>query len=96
MPVLVATSQELIAAGAGALVAVISGILLVYRFDETWISYRSTWSSLLREKMLHETRVEPYDKEAARYERLVRRVESILASESDAWVELRAATSKPE
>lgn len=96
VPVLVALGQEGGAAVSGALVVVISGVLLLYKFDETWVSYRSTWSTLLREKMLHETGVEPYDDAVTRYERLVRRVEGILSAESAAWTEIRVQTTGSE
>lgn len=94
VPALVALGQESAAAVSGALVTVLAGALALYRFDETWSSYRSTWSALEREKMLHAARIEPYGDPASRYERLVRRVEGILADESKAWIEIRAASQE--
>ena len=91
VPVLVVFEWASIAAVSGALVTVLAGFLMINKYDETWTSYRSTWSALLREKMLHETRIAPYDDESTRYARLVRRVEAILSTESRAWLEIRAA-----
>ena len=96
VPVLVAVGQEAGAALAGALVTVIAGVLLIYKFEETWISYRATWSALEREKMLHATRVEPYHDRSTRFARLVQRVEALLSSESQAWLELRSPESEEE
>ncbi len=91
VPTLVVVEQEVLTAVAGALVVVISGALALYKFDENWSSYRSTWSALMREKMLHQTGVDPYD-DKGRYELLVRRVEGILAEESRGWTEIRASS----
>lgn len=96
VPVLVAVGREAGAAVAGAMVTVVAGLLLVYKFDESWINFRTTWSALTREKMLHQARVAPYDVEATRYARLVNRVEAILASESEAWKEIRVSAGEAE
>lgn len=96
VPVLVALGQEAGAAVAGALVTVVAGLLLVYKFDETWTSYRTTWSALQREKILHGTRVAPYDDEDSRFRRLVKRVEAILGAENEGWVEMRSSESEDE
>ena len=68
----------------GVLIAVITGITALYKFDEKWIKYRTTAESLKHEKFLYETRVEPYDG-ADSFPLLVQRVEALISQENSDW-----------
>lgn len=68
----------------GLLIAIISGITALYKFDEKWIKYRSTAEALKHEKYLYETRVEPYDG-AQPFPVLVHRVENLISQENRDW-----------
>lgn len=75
----------------GAVVAVIAGIMGLYRFQENWTEYRATCETLKQEKYLYLARTAPYDG-PARFELLVERVEAILRAETSVWTKaMRAA-----
>ncbi len=75
----------------GLVVAVIAGILGLYRFQENWNEYRAMAESLKREKYLYLARADPYGG-ARCFELLVGRVESLLEDETTGWAQaLRAA-----
>lgn len=74
-----------IATGAlGVLIAVITGVSALYKFDEKWIKYRTTAESLKHEELLYETRVEPYDGDDP-FTVLVQRVEALISQENRDW-----------
>ena len=70
--------------GFGVGVAVLGGILSVYRFQENWIEFRMTAESLKRERFLFLTGAPPYAGDD-RFAVLVTRAEAILGSESAQW-----------
>jgi Protein of unknown function (DUF4231) len=73
----------------GGLIAVIAGLMGLYQFQENWTQYRSTCEGLRHEKILYETKSEPYDGENA-FPLLVQRVESLISSESTRWTQSRS------
>jgi len=75
----------------GLIVAVLAGIVSLYRFQENWTEYRAAAESLKQEKYLFLVRAEPYNGDQS-FELLVQRVEALLKSETTGWVQaLRAA-----
>lgn len=68
----------------GALVAIISGILGLYKFQENWVEYRSTSEALKYEKYLFLTQSEPYHK-PDRFNLLVNRAEALMAKQNSSW-----------
>ena len=81
-----------IVGGLGAAVAVVAGVLALFRFQENWIQYRATAEALRREKFLYLTRAEPYAR-AEPFGLLVQRVEAVLGSENAAWVQAQSAST---
>lgn len=75
---------KLAVALVGVTIAVLAGVLALYRFQELWIEYRATAESLKREKILFETQVGPY-KDGDAFERFVTRIETILGAENSQW-----------
>ena len=75
---------KLVSGVLGVMVALISGVLVLYKFQDNWISYRTTCESLKREQQFYLAGCEPYDA-ADRFCVLVKRVESLLAKENTAW-----------
>lgn len=65
-------------------VAVISGLVTLYKFQENWNEYRTTCESLKHEKYLFLTQVEPYEMEE-RFSLFVQRVENLISKENSAW-----------
>lgn len=68
----------------GVLIAGITGLLALYKFEEKWIKYRTTAESLKHEKFRYLTRTMPYDGEAP-FPLLVQRVESLISQENRDW-----------
>jgi hypothetical protein len=65
-------------------IAIISGLLGLYKFQENWIEYRATAEALKHEKFMFLTRSGPYNGEPG-LPILVERVEGIIAKEGTAW-----------
>ena len=75
----------------GLVVAVLAGVMSLYRFQENWNEYRASAESLKQDKYLYLARVEPYDGDQP-FELLVRRVEALLKSQTTGWAQaMRAA-----
>jgi hypothetical protein len=75
----------------GLTVAVLAGIVSLYRFQENWNEYRAVAESLKQEKYLYLSRAEPYRGDQP-FELLVQRVEALLKSETTGWAQaMRAA-----
>lgn len=70
----------------GLIVAISSSLLALRRYQENWIEYRKTSESLLREKILFETQVEPYNGDN-RFNLLVQTAEMLMAKENAAWTQ---------
>ena len=70
----------------GAMIAIISGVLGLYKFQENWIEYRTTAEALKQERYLFLTKSEPYNVDGALVT-LVSRVEALLSKENNNWVQ---------
>lgn len=68
----------------GVLIAVLAAISTLNKFQENWISYRAMGEALKREKYLFRMKTAPYDGDNA-INRLVLKVESLIASENSHW-----------
>lgn len=69
----------------GIVIAIIEGILYLFRFKENWTEYRIAAESLRREKVLYLTKSGPYLKNAT-LQMLVERVEMYTEQENKAWL----------
>jgi hypothetical protein len=65
-------------------IAVIAGVLALFRFQELWIEYRATAETLKREKFMFLTRSGLYAGPGG-FAALVERVETLLAAEATKW-----------
>ncbi|MBN1930528.1 MAG: DUF4231 domain-containing protein [Desulfobacterales bacterium] len=89
IPFLSALSDEtgilkIIIAGLGTAVVIFAGISSMNKYQELWISYRTTAETLKHHKFLFETQCAPYnDKDA--FSRLVENVEAIISREHSNW-----------
>ena len=77
----------------GLLVAVLVGILSLYRFQENWTSYRTTCEALQHEKFLFLSGAEPYDQKDP-FPLFVQRVESVIAKEHTGWTQYMQGSEK--
>lgn len=72
----------------GVSIALIAGVMNLYKFHENWISYRTTSETLKHEKYLFLTKSGIYkEKESGEtpYNNLVQRIESIISKENTNW-----------
>ena len=74
----------------GVLVAIVTGVISLYKYQELWVDYRLTAETLQQEKYRFLTGVPPYDAEGA-ITILVDRVESALAEQNAQWQQRRQA-----
>ena len=65
-------------------IVIIASLLALYKFQELWISYRTTSESLKHEKYLFKTNTPPYNTEDS-FNLLVKNVEQIISSENSLW-----------
>lgn len=79
----------------GVLVALVSGILSLYKFQENWIEYRTVAESLKHEKYLFLTKSEPYNIDNS-FSLLVERVEGMISVENSKWSQYIKAPEKKE
>ncbi len=75
---------------SGALVALIEGLLTLYKFRDNWTSYRNAAEMLIQHKYLFITRSAPYNV-ARPFVLFVQNAENIMAGERIAWVKLNTA-----
>lgn len=78
---------------AGVLIAVIAGVLSIYKFQELWIEYRTTCESLRHHKYRFLTGAEPYAG-PNRFMDLVENVEGLISRENTQWAEYTKSESK--
>jgi len=77
--------------GIGVVIAAITGMLSLYKFQENWTAYRTTCESLRHEKYLYLTKTDPYRGKNA-FNLLVQRVEMLISKENSSWGEIMKKT----
>ena len=82
-------------AGVGVLIAAIEGILSLYDYQNSWISYRQTLEALKREKFFYATKSSIYKKDGS-FQFFVERIETILTMENTNWSESALSEVKVE
>lgn len=70
----------------GLIVAAITAVLSLYKFQEHWLEYRTTCESLRHEKYLYLTQTVPYNAEDA-FSSFVQRIESLISKENTDWLQ---------
>lgn len=68
----------------GVIIVILSSIRQLNKYQENWITYRTTAESIKREKFLFETGAIPYNNEMA-FQQFVINVESLLSKENESW-----------
>jgi hypothetical protein len=68
----------------GVFVTLFSGMLMLYKYHEEWVNYRSTEEALKSEKYLFLAQSGPY-KNGANAADFIERIESILGNENQKW-----------
>ena len=87
---------KLIIGAMGVVIALIAGIMSVYKFQELWVNYRATSETLQREKYMYLTRSGMYEENLTSrpYNDFVMRVENILSEENINWKQQRLAVKE--
>ena len=86
-------TARVVAAALGALAAVLSSTLALFRYREHWTRYRRTTATLRHEKYLYLTRSAPYDSDDA-FSILVARVEHLISQEHSDWIQVENTNPK--
>ena len=76
----------------GVAIVILTSLRQLNKYQENWLTYRTTLESMKREKFLFEACAPPYDDESA-YQKFVMNIESLLAKENESW---KAVWSKKE
>lgn len=76
----------------GVVIAVLTGVASLYRFQELWVDYRMTAEALTQEKYRFLTQSSPYDKDAS-LAQLVQRVEAVLSHQNSQWQQVAKGKS---
>lgn len=88
------TDMKHVVAAIGAFIAIISGILSLYKFQENWIQYRTVAESLKHQKYLFLTKTYPYNTDDAHHV-LVETIESLISQENTKWSQNTQQKGKP-
>lgn len=78
------STLKLVVGAMGVCLAVISGLVTLYKFQENWLEYRTTAEMLKHEKYHFLTNSPPYDEGDAFHE-FVAHVESLISRENITW-----------
>ncbi len=88
------TTIQVIVGLLGVLIAVITGTMALYSFEQNWTTSRATIETLKHEKILYETNAEPYNV-GNPFPIFVDKVETMLVSEQSQWVARMQARQQP-
>lgn len=75
---------KLVVGSMGLCIAVISGLVSLYKFQENWIEYRATAEALKHERYRFLTKCPPYGAED-HFQLFVNRIESLISKETSTW-----------
>lgn len=97
IPVLTTSgAPRLAVAVVGGAIVVVEGVQQVFRFQERYISYRSTWNALDREQRLFKSRAGRYANNPNPEQSLAEREDQILAEENSRWSADMRTTTAPQ
>lgn len=80
----------------GISIALIAGLLSLYKFQENWIEYRTMSETLKHQKYLYETKCPPYDKDDNRFTKLVQICEGLISKENSNWAQYIKSTKNSQ
>ena len=93
--ILIEATDKIIPALVAVAVAIMASSLKTFKFQETWLSYRTIAESLKKEKHFYDAELYDYqevdDKEAL----FVERVEALISRENTKWIEIHKS-EKPK
>ena len=79
------TIKNIVLGILGSLIAILSGLSGLLKFQEKWTEYRTTSETLKHEKILFQTKAGPYNEENDSFKLLVTRIENLISKEHSDW-----------
>jgi hypothetical protein len=76
--------SQIIIGSLGVIIAICAGLSSLNKYQENWLTYRTTCETLKHEKYLFLTECKPYQEEDA-FKLFVGRVESLISKENSQW-----------
>jgi len=76
--------SEIIIGVLAIVIAIIAGISAINKFQENWLTYRTTAETLKHEKYLFLTKCKPYNDDNA-FQFFVQRIEGLISKENSLW-----------
>lgn len=86
LPELFGAYSAPIIALVGVAIAVLSGALALYKFEQNWVEYRTTSESLKHQRFLYLTGTMPYADDDS-FKQLVLRVENLISKQNSDWTQ---------
>jgi hypothetical protein len=80
-----ATKKNITLGLFGTLIAILSGLSGLLKFQEKWSEYRTTSETLKHEKILFQTSTGPFDNQVEPFKILVTTIENLISKEHSAW-----------
>ncbi|MCR4436752.1 MAG: DUF4231 domain-containing protein [Clostridiales bacterium] len=80
-------ANKVVVGSVGIIVAVTAGVLLLFKFQENWIQYRTAAETLKHEKFLFLTGAGPYNNAENAFPIFVERIESLISKENANWAQ---------
>ena len=77
--------MKIVVGGLGVLIAVSSGVMALFKYQEQWLQYRTTAESLQHHKYLYLTKTAPYNNDSS-FNLLVETIEGLISKENSNWV----------
>lgn len=68
----------------GVVIAISAGLSSLNKYQENWLTYRTTCETLRHEKFLFLTGCKPYDSDLA-FNKFVERIENLISKENSQW-----------
>lgn len=81
--------QPILSGVAGALLIVLEGFQQTFQFQQQWVQYRATWSTLKAEEFLFRAQGGPYRGNSAGEALFAERIADLVSNENKGW-QLRA------
>jgi len=98
-PILIIIGEGLtrwIAVGIAALVAISTAALKTFKYQENWISYRTTCETLKKELPFYEAGIQGYEHVEDKEALFVERVESLISRENTLWLITHDREERPK
>jgi len=80
----------------GVLIAMIEGVLSLFRYQDLWLQYRLTSETLQREKIIFLTQSGPYQNKAGAFQIFVKNAEAIMSGENQSWIDSQQKEEETE